>query len=220
MSPRGSSRGPAGGVDSSEYGRHERGPDRGPHAADGEVRSGQIRALGGRADVRRTSSAAAPGPLSPPAPAGPGRHGHGLRGGGREPRPAHRRQDDHGRGRLLARAVPAGGSRGGRRQPPEHLPGLRDRRGQRPDVHRDGASRRGIARGTARTRPLSAAETGSLARGILAALQALHDEGIAAPRPEAVQRVPHDTRRQAPRLRPRARAPGRPHRRSSRRDPS
>ena len=72
-----------------------------------------------------------------------------------------RAQDDVGAAqrRDRAQALLARGARRGERQPSERLPDLRDRRGRRRAVHRDGAARGRVARRAAARGPLSVAET-------------------------------------------------------------
>ena len=127
-----------------------------------------------------------------------------------EPRPQGRGEDDRRARRVGPQALPPRGARGGRRQPPERVPGLRDRRGRRAAVHRHGAARGRVARRAPAARTAVAWPRRSpLARGMLAALAALHETGIAPPRPQALEHVPDLPRREAPRLRSRASAPPR-----------
>ena len=83
-------------------------------------------------------------PLCDRTQAGRRRHGRRLRGARRSSRAHHRPEDAVGaRQRRHGAAAPvARGQGGGERQPSEHLPDLRNRRGRRPAVHRDGAARR------------------------------------------------------------------------------
>ena len=106
-------------------------------------------------------------------------------------------RDETAQEALLARSP---GCR--QRQSSEHLPDLRDRRGWRRALHRDGAAgRRGVGR---------AAETRTVDRVGGHAYRARHTRGsLGAPRPrhrpsrpEAVQRVPHRPWREAARLWP------------------
>ena len=88
------------------------------------------------------------------------------------------------------------------RQPSERLPDLRDRRGGRRALHRHGAARGRVALRAAAAR--RAQRLGGVAHRprhagrAVGAARARHR----APRPQAVQRVPHAPRREAARLRP------------------
>ena len=138
-------------------------------------------------------------------------HGSRLRGAGRSSR-AHDRREDVVRARQrrdrAATAVARGQSRG-EREPSERLPDLRNRRGRRPAVHRDGAPGRRSAGRAAATGAVEPVGGGADRPGHAGCALRVARSRDRASRPEAVQRIPDRPRREAARLRPREAGAGR-----------